>query len=107
MDSTILIPGTRGYKTAMHQKSKRSITGNKTIGKHVCRTKTSYIGLIEKTQRNAKNESLMLIKGNIQQTTQCHFMFMNSVYFFSELMKLYLCNLNNTFINRITHLNMV
>ena len=27
VDSTTLIPGTRGYKTAMHKQSKRSISG--------------------------------------------------------------------------------
>ena len=61
-------------------------------------------GSIKTTQRLEEKECLTVIKCNIQQTTQCHFKFMNSVHFFSELMKLYLCNLNNAFIDGNTHL---
>ena len=103
VNSTTLILGTRDFKTAMHKQSKCSIS-EKMIGCNVCRTKTSYSGSIKKTQRVKKKDGLTIIKCNIQQTTQCHFKFMNSVHFFSELMKLYLCNLNNAFINCNTHL---
>ena len=103
VDSTTLIPGTRAYKTAMRKQSKRSISG-KNDGMQCLKHKKSYSGSIKKTQRVEKKDCLTVIKCNIQQTAQCHFEFMNSVHFFSELMKLYLCNLNNAFINCNTHL---
>ena len=66
VDATTLIPGTRGYKTAMRKQSKRSISGKRHWAVMSAAQKQVISGRLKK-QRHAGKACLFLIKCIIQQ----------------------------------------